>query len=179
MGKRRRPNRHPTKAIVDRLSIRPPFAKDEWARSRLSSVLENPVYLDYFEQCRLEIARSGRGEVYMARLAGFAHIGRLPEFAPRSYDKFFQEAKDQHVSIPKMEMALDTILNGIAQGHVRLNPVEQFEFMSFVGDFASCLAEHFGTTDRLEWLIMQARGVTLASFVLAVNAEFDRLAAGD
>ena len=166
MGKRKRP-----RALVDRLPIRPPFTKEEWGNTRLSQVLYDPKCLDYFERCRKEIGRSGRAEVYTSRLAGIAHIGRLIEFSPRSYDKFQEEADAQPISLPKLEMALDIILEGVAKKRIALNPVEQFEFLSFTGEFLNCLADQYGGTDSLRALTKQALGAALLSFIVAVNEE--------
>jgi len=169
MGKRKRQR---PRAVIDRLPIRPPFAKEEWGKMRLSQVLDEPKCLDYFERCRKEIGRSGRGEVYASRLAAIAHIGRLVEFSPRSYDKFQEEADAQPISLPKLEMALDIILEAVAKKRIVLNLVEQFEFLSFAGEFLNYLADqHGGGTDSLRALTSQALAGALASFVAAVNEE--------
>ena len=38
------------------------------------------------------------------------------------------------MSVPKLEMALDTLLEGLANQLIRMNPVEQFEFLAFSAD---------------------------------------------
>ena len=48
------------------------------------------------------------------------------------------------MSVPKLEMALDTLLVGIGNQLIRMNPVEQFEFSAFSADFGRSIGEHFG-----------------------------------
>ena len=168
MKKRKRKRPAP---LADRLPLRPPFSKDEWGKGHLSDVAENPIFLGYFEQCLTEVLRSPRIKVYMSRLAGIMHAGRLVEFAPRSYDKFFEEAESQPVSVPKLEIALDTILEGLANQLIRMNPVEQFEFLAFSADFGRSIGEHFGMTERLQMLTQHVTSTALISFIIAVNEE--------
>jgi hypothetical protein len=162
--------RRPT-PLVDRLPLRPPFTKDEWGKGHLLGLAENPIFLDYFERCLTEVVRSPRIKVYMSRLVGIMHAGRLVEFAPRSYGKFFEEAENQPVSVPKLEMALDTILEGLANQLIRMNPVEQFEFLAFIADFGRSVGEHFGMTERMQTLTRHATSTALLSFIVAVNQE--------
>ena len=168
MGKRKR--RRP-KAIVDRLPIRPPFARDEWGKMHVSDLKNNPTFVDYYERCFKEVLRSGRVETYLTRLAGMMHVGRLEEFSPRSYDKFFEEAEQQRVSVPNLEMALDLLLQGLAEQQIVLNHVEQFEFLSFAGDFANRVGEDFGMTERLRLLAENATAAGIMSLVVAINDE--------
>ena len=140
---------------------------------RVSDLNHNPIFLDYFDRCFKEVIQSGRVETYLTRLAGIMHVGRLDEFSPRSYDRFFEEAEQQRVSVSKLEMALDLILEGLAKQHFVLNPVEQFEFLAFAGDFANRVAEDFGTTDRLQLLTQHAISTAVVSLIFAIKAELD------
>jgi len=98
------------------------------------------------------------------------HIDRLTEFEPQSFGKFLHEAGSQQLTTRKLESTLEAILDGVTG--VRLNPVEQFEFLAFSGDFAEHTAGLIGVTDHLQELIGQVMTLALMSLILAVNAEF-------
>ena len=168
MGKRTK-NRRP-KALVSHMSLRPPYTRDEWLKMKVSDVARSRVFHDYFERCVAEVFRSPRRDTYVTRLVGMTHIDRLTEFEPQSFGKFLHEAGSQQLTTRKLESTLEAILDGVTG--VRLNPVEQFEFLAFSGDFAEHTAGLIGVTDHLQELIGQVMTLALMSLILAVNAEF-------
>jgi len=171
MGKQKK-NRHQLEAIVERLSLRPPYTKDEWHEKRVADVTTDSSFHDYFARCIDEIARSGRNRAYATRLIGISHVGRVTEFAPRSFSRFLEEAGNQRLTVRKLECTLEAILGGVTDW--KLNPVEQFEFLAFTGEFAEHAAKHVGTTDHLKELTGQIMTLALMSLILAINAEYRR-----
>jgi hypothetical protein len=167
--KRRRNNRAPN--WIKRLPFPPPFTKEEWGKSRLSELFNNPAYLDYFERCMRDIVESGRAHVYVNMLAMTAHIGRLPEFDERSYGKFLKEAQGQHFTESQMVQALELILETSAPGEILPNAAAAFEFLAFVGDFVNHYGKHIGAGTRLFALTEKISGMALMAFAVAINAE--------
>jgi hypothetical protein len=55
MAKRKRPRKNREPNWITRLPFPPPFSKDEWSKSRLSAIVDNPVYFGYFERCMRDI----------------------------------------------------------------------------------------------------------------------------
>ena len=172
--KKRRP-----KPTLDRLPIRPPFTRDEWKKMTVSDVAASRVFLEYFGNCLLEAARSDRAKVYLTVLTGTMHVGRLPDFAPRSFGKFLAEAEQQTLSLPKLEIALEAILGAVAERQIPLGLVGQFEFLATVGDFADHTAALVGTTAHLTELTGLVMTAAMMSLAVAINAEYNPVVRAD
>ncbi len=108
--KKRRP-----KPTVQRLPIRPPFTQNEWKKMTVADVVANRAFLEYFGNCLTEAARSDRAKGYLSVLTGIMHFGRLPDVVPRSIGKFLAEAKRQPLSLSKLEIALEAILEAVLE----------------------------------------------------------------
>jgi hypothetical protein len=175
MGKRKKnnPDNNQMKAapLVDRLPFRPPFTKEEWGHKSLSDVVANPVFFDYLEKCLKEAVRV-RGHFYVRMLAGIAHMGRISEFNPQSYDKFLEEACEQHFTVAQLKNALEIILNTSGPEDILPNSAAAFEFLTFISDFVNAFAEHMGAGGELKSLTEKVRMMGLLAFANAVNAEF-------
>jgi hypothetical protein len=167
--RKKQPARAP--AFVTRLPYPPPFKKEEWSSQQLSTLMEDPTVIGYYDRCFGDIVASGRAKRYVEILTMIAHIGRLPEFDEPSYGKFLQEARQQHFSTSQLMRALDLISGTSGPGELLPNAAAAWEFLALVGDFMNHYTEHTGTAEQLDAAIERVNSMAIMAFLVAVNAE--------
>ena len=164
------PSEHRPAEFVSRLPFTPPFDKEEWGRRRMSDIVNEPEYFDYYRRCVSEITKSGRGGSYLNMFLLMTHLGNPPE-EEQDFEAILAEALTQDFSIEQLRHSLESILMTFGPKSAAPNAAAAFEFLAFVGDFMTAYSNDNGMTAELNDSIQRVNALALAAFVAAVNVE--------
>jgi hypothetical protein len=159
--------------FVESLAIPPPFSPEEWGKRPLTSVIDEPKYFEYLQNCLAEVTRSGRAQTYLKMFCLMAHAGGMPDDDgdERDYDGMLGEALSREFTIEELRTALDSVAASFGPNGAMPTAAAAFEFLGFLGDFMNTYVEHRGIAGEFSDVLQKINGLAIFAFVAAVNAE--------
>ncbi|HTQ40032.1 MAG TPA: SEC-C domain-containing protein [Pirellulales bacterium] len=160
----------PQPGFVMRLSLPPPFTKEEWGQRQVSDIIEDQKCFDYLQSCIQEISRSGRGKLYLNMFLTMANLGG-PASGRSDYEEVLKEATERDFSVDELNHTLESLFLTCKPKSSMPSAAAAFEVLGFIGDFMNSYAEHLDDGDELSDVLQKINGLALLAFIAAVNTE--------